>query len=225
MPPDQQRPDQSSRNSSWQKAKCRLSLAIALSTIQVTEQFSSVEGEDPGSSQMPSTSLPLPPTSPKDLQLDGYLKYPHAAKALYIYKHPSYPGFEPRSNGPAVSVASHCTGLTESVENVGLSPPVQHNASPNDNSRTPVTVSLSDVTKMKPCADLSPNQLTLRIPRGSETTLLRKEVTTPLMRRTVFFCCSPCTTLNGAFDDYLSKGCRVQRGERIGLRCEDVLPL
>ncbi|GFX22733.1 uncharacterized protein TNCV_4838701 [Trichonephila clavipes] len=33
------------------------------------------------------TSLPLPPTSREGLRLDGYLEYPHAAKALYIYKH------------------------------------------------------------------------------------------------------------------------------------------
>ncbi|GFV88451.1 hypothetical protein TNCV_1242641 [Trichonephila clavipes] len=33
------------------------------------------------------TSLPFPPTSREDLRLDGYLKYPLAVKALYIYKH------------------------------------------------------------------------------------------------------------------------------------------
>ncbi|GFU61366.1 transposable element Tcb2 transposase [Trichonephila clavipes] len=35
MPPDRQRSDQGPRNSSWQRAKRRLSLTIALSTIQV----------------------------------------------------------------------------------------------------------------------------------------------------------------------------------------------
>ncbi|GFV06842.1 hypothetical protein TNCV_4157471 [Trichonephila clavipes] len=30
----------------------------------------------------------LPPTTREDLRLDGYLEYPHAAKALDIYKHP-----------------------------------------------------------------------------------------------------------------------------------------
>ncbi|GFX28463.1 uncharacterized protein TNCV_1152721 [Trichonephila clavipes] len=39
-----------------------------------------------GCGQGPPTSLP--PTSRKDLRLDGYLEYPHAAKAPYIYKHP-----------------------------------------------------------------------------------------------------------------------------------------
>ncbi|GFX08533.1 uncharacterized protein TNCV_4170321 [Trichonephila clavipes] len=42
----------------------------------------------PGGGQGPSTSLFLPPTSPEDLRLDGYLEYNRAAKALYIYKHP-----------------------------------------------------------------------------------------------------------------------------------------
>ncbi|GFT74049.1 uncharacterized protein TNCV_3707831 [Trichonephila clavipes] len=40
-----------------------------------------------GGGQVPPISLLLPPTW-KDLPLDGYLKYPYAAKALYIYKHP-----------------------------------------------------------------------------------------------------------------------------------------
>ncbi|GFU72955.1 hypothetical protein TNCV_4636891 [Trichonephila clavipes] len=34
MPPDRQRSDQGQRNSAWQRAKRRLSLAVALSTIQ-----------------------------------------------------------------------------------------------------------------------------------------------------------------------------------------------
>ncbi|GFX31719.1 uncharacterized protein TNCV_4082431 [Trichonephila clavipes] len=38
--------------------------------------------------QEPPTSLPLPPTSREDLRLKDCLEYPHAAKALYIYKHP-----------------------------------------------------------------------------------------------------------------------------------------
>ncbi|GFT34009.1 hypothetical protein TNCV_4384611 [Trichonephila clavipes] len=33
------------------------------------------------------TSLPLPRTSREDLWLDGYLEYPHAAKAKYIYRY------------------------------------------------------------------------------------------------------------------------------------------
>ncbi|GFW81730.1 uncharacterized protein TNCV_2884041 [Trichonephila clavipes] len=46
------------------------------------------EKEHPGGDQRPPTSLPLPPTLQEDLWLDGYLEYPPAAKALYIYKHP-----------------------------------------------------------------------------------------------------------------------------------------
>ncbi|GFU82529.1 uncharacterized protein TNCV_3629951 [Trichonephila clavipes] len=38
--------------------------------------------------QRPPNSLPLPPTSREDLRLDGYLEYSHAAKALFINKHP-----------------------------------------------------------------------------------------------------------------------------------------
>ncbi|GFW15252.1 hypothetical protein TNCV_173971 [Trichonephila clavipes] len=34
------------------------------------------------------TSLPLPATLRENLRLDGYLEYPPATKALYIYKHP-----------------------------------------------------------------------------------------------------------------------------------------
>ncbi|GFY30242.1 uncharacterized protein TNCV_3091491 [Trichonephila clavipes] len=37
-------------------------------------------------SQGSPTSIPLPPSSQEDLRLDGYLKYPHDAKAVYIYK-------------------------------------------------------------------------------------------------------------------------------------------
>ncbi|GFX73925.1 uncharacterized protein TNCV_397361 [Trichonephila clavipes] len=46
------------------------------------------EEENPGGGQGPPTSVPLPPTTREDLRLDGYLEYPHAAKALCIYKHP-----------------------------------------------------------------------------------------------------------------------------------------
>ncbi|GFU17100.1 hypothetical protein TNCV_1853591 [Trichonephila clavipes] len=48
---------------------------------------------------------PLPPTLREDLRLDGYLEYPHAAKALQasIYS----PGLEPRPYGTAVSVTYH----------------------------------------------------------------------------------------------------------------------
>ncbi|GFW75033.1 hypothetical protein TNCV_447411 [Trichonephila clavipes] len=35
-----------------------------------------------------STSLSLPPTSRNNFRLDEYLEHPHAAQALFIYKHP-----------------------------------------------------------------------------------------------------------------------------------------
>ncbi|GFW51114.1 hypothetical protein TNCV_3593961 [Trichonephila clavipes] len=44
------------------------------------------EGEPPGD-QWPTTSLPLPPTSPENFRFED-LEYPYAAKALYFYKHP-----------------------------------------------------------------------------------------------------------------------------------------
>ncbi|GFU81828.1 hypothetical protein TNCV_4524841 [Trichonephila clavipes] len=49
-------------------------------------------------------------------------------------------------------------------------------------------VSFLDVTGIKPCPDLSPNQNALRIASGTEPTLIRKEDTTPL--RVVQFLCS-----------------------------------
>ncbi|GFS54903.1 uncharacterized protein TNCV_3576211 [Trichonephila clavipes] len=43
--------------------------------------------EHPRDCQGTPKSIPLSPTSRKDLGLEGYLEYPYAAKALYIYKH------------------------------------------------------------------------------------------------------------------------------------------
>ncbi|GFX85720.1 uncharacterized protein TNCV_2471221 [Trichonephila clavipes] len=77
-----------------------------------------------------------------------------------------------------------------SVENVELSLPVQHNATPDKNSTT-VTVSFLDVTGMKPGPDLSANQNTLRIASGSEPNLIRKEDMTPLISCPVFVLSAP----------------------------------
>ncbi|GFT93380.1 uncharacterized protein TNCV_337451 [Trichonephila clavipes] len=66
-----------------------MSLAIALSTIQVTERFSSVSNQFLESTLGVVRGLPLSSPSREELRLDSYLKYPHAAKALYIYKHRS----------------------------------------------------------------------------------------------------------------------------------------
>ncbi|GFU64937.1 uncharacterized protein TNCV_785881 [Trichonephila clavipes] len=61
-----------------------LRLRARIFTPVVSLSFEHHAGEHPGSGQRP----PLLPTTRKDLWLDGYLEYPHAAKALYIYKHP-----------------------------------------------------------------------------------------------------------------------------------------
>ncbi|GFU82118.1 transposable element Tcb2 transposase [Trichonephila clavipes] len=75
-----------------------------------------------------------------------------------------------------------------SIENLELSSPVQHNASPNKNSRTTVMMSFLDVTGIKQCPDLSPNQNALRFASVTEPTLIRKEDSTPLT--VVQFLCS-----------------------------------
>ncbi|GFX17162.1 uncharacterized protein TNCV_2856851 [Trichonephila clavipes] len=78
-----------------------------------------------------------------------------------------------------------------SVKNVELSSPVQHNASPDKDSRTTLTVSFLDVTGIKRGLDLSPNQNALRIASGTEQTLIRKEDTTPLISCPVFVLAAP----------------------------------
>ncbi|GFW63780.1 uncharacterized protein TNCV_3743881 [Trichonephila clavipes] len=59
--------------------------------MMVTVRFGSAQpqlrGRTPWGSQVPPTSLPIPLTSREDLWLEGYLEEPHAAKALFIYKH------------------------------------------------------------------------------------------------------------------------------------------
>ncbi|GFU70108.1 uncharacterized protein TNCV_3807391 [Trichonephila clavipes] len=82
-------------------------------------------------------------------------------------------------------------GYRPYVENVELSSPVQHNASPDKDSRITVTVSFLDVTGIKQGLDLSPNQNALRIASGTEPTLIRKEDTTPLISCPVFVLSAP----------------------------------
>ncbi|GFY33495.1 hypothetical protein TNCV_4538231 [Trichonephila clavipes] len=77
-----------------------------------------------------------------------------------------------------------------------------------------------DVTGIKPCPDLSPNQNTLRIASGTESTLIRKG--TRLHLSVVRFC-ALCTTVNGGVGGRLSMGGSVQDGWRIG-PCESVWP-
>ncbi|GFT47597.1 uncharacterized protein TNCV_2346091 [Trichonephila clavipes] len=67
------------------------------------------------------------------------------------------------------------SGYRPSVEDVGLSSPVQHNASPDKNSRTTVMVSFLNATGIKPGTDLSPNPNALRIASSTEPTRICKE--------------------------------------------------
>ncbi|GFX25124.1 furin-like protease 2 [Trichonephila clavipes] len=87
------------------------------------------------------------------------------------------------------------------AQNYHLSPPVQHNTSPDD-SRTTVTVSFRDLTGMKLCPDLSPKQLALRIACGTETNPIRREHDS-VNGMSSF--CALYTTLNGAAGGHLSK--------------------
>ncbi|GFX35785.1 uncharacterized protein TNCV_745781 [Trichonephila clavipes] len=87
------------------------------------------------------------------------------------------------------------TDYIPSIENVELSSPVHHNASPDKNSRTTVMASFLDVTGIKPCPDLSPNKNTLRIASGTEPTLIRKEDMTPLISCSVFVLSAPLYTM------------------------------
>ncbi|GFU67509.1 hypothetical protein TNCV_1599911 [Trichonephila clavipes] len=57
--------------------------------------------------QEPISSLPISTTSREDLRPNGYLEYPNAVKALYIYKRPCLvPGFKPRPYGTTGYVKS-----------------------------------------------------------------------------------------------------------------------
>ncbi|GFY10971.1 hypothetical protein TNCV_1124921 [Trichonephila clavipes] len=60
------------------------------------------EKEHPGGQGHPA-SRPLPPTSRKDLQSYGYLRYPPLENTLYIYKHPCLP----RDSNPVPTHRSH----------------------------------------------------------------------------------------------------------------------
>ncbi|GFT90731.1 uncharacterized protein TNCV_3010911 [Trichonephila clavipes] len=83
------------------------------------------------------------------------------------------------------------SGYRTSVENVELSPPFQPYVSSDNNSRTTITVIFRYVTGKKLCPNLSPNTLALRIACGTETTLIHKEDTAPLMRCPVFVLLTP----------------------------------
>ncbi|GFW65103.1 uncharacterized protein TNCV_393691 [Trichonephila clavipes] len=94
-------------------------------------------------------------------------------------------------------------GYRPSVENVELSSPVQHNTSPDRNSRTTVTVSFLGVTGIKPGPVLSSNQNALRNTSGTEPTLIHEEDTTPLVDISVI----PCSCRPGVVTTNLSNSC------------------
>ncbi|GFW48379.1 uncharacterized protein TNCV_1109421 [Trichonephila clavipes] len=56
-------------------------------------------------------SLPLPPTVREDLRLDGDFRYPHAAKALYIYKHPCF--LRNSNPGPTAQQSASLTAVPD----------------------------------------------------------------------------------------------------------------
>ncbi|GFW15060.1 uncharacterized protein TNCV_983521 [Trichonephila clavipes] len=103
-------------------------------------------------------------------------------------------------------------GYKPSVENAELSSPVQHNASPEKNSRTTVTVSFIDVTRIKPDPDLSPNKNALRIASGTEPILIRKEDMPPLISCPVFDLSAPLLTVESV-DNFQREAAFRKAGE------------
>ncbi|GFU33152.1 hypothetical protein TNCV_4156691 [Trichonephila clavipes] len=115
MPPYRQRPDQGLRNLSWQRAKSRLSLAVALSTTQKTVRFGSVAPQFRGStlwgwSEASHLSF-LSTNHTRGLAVRRLFRVPPCRKGtIHLQTSMSSPGFEPSSYGTAVSVANHYTG-------------------------------------------------------------------------------------------------------------------
>ncbi|GFX19519.1 uncharacterized protein TNCV_2074281 [Trichonephila clavipes] len=81
--------DRCPRNLSWQRAGLYVTRSFKHHAVDrpIWLVYHNLEGGHPDFGEGPTTFLPVPPTSREDLRLDGYLEYPHAAKALYIYKH------------------------------------------------------------------------------------------------------------------------------------------
>ncbi|GFW55384.1 hypothetical protein TNCV_117681 [Trichonephila clavipes] len=91
MPPDRQRLDQGPRNSSRESARCTsvVSRCLEHDTCESKILFgsTSILRENTLGEARPPISLPLPQASREDLQLDGYLEYPHVIRTLYVNKH------------------------------------------------------------------------------------------------------------------------------------------
>ncbi|GFY16895.1 uncharacterized protein TNCV_3689531 [Trichonephila clavipes] len=71
----------------------------------------SLRENTPGGGQRPPTSLPLLLTSREDLQLDSYLEYPPATKALYTYKNPCL--LRDSSSGPTAPQSASLTTIPD----------------------------------------------------------------------------------------------------------------
>ncbi|GFX51803.1 hypothetical protein TNCV_5015051 [Trichonephila clavipes] len=81
--------DRSPRNSSRQRGRCMPVVSRSFDSRYALAGFHpNFEGKHSRGGLRPPTSLSLLPTPREDLQLDGYLEYSHAARPLYIYKHP-----------------------------------------------------------------------------------------------------------------------------------------
>ncbi|GFW57670.1 hypothetical protein TNCV_2925891 [Trichonephila clavipes] len=82
------------------------------------------EEEHPVGGQWSPTFLPFSPSSREDLRLDDYLKYPPAAKALYIYKHPSL--LRDSNPGPKLEIfealPTNKSILTDDEDNSAVNP-------------------------------------------------------------------------------------------------------
>ncbi|GFW30544.1 hypothetical protein TNCV_454821 [Trichonephila clavipes] len=92
----------------------RLTLVVALNTIQVTVRFDSVLVQFLRANTLEVVRLPthtsLLPNSREDLRLDGYLEYPLLCHkgTLHLQTAMPSPEFEPRPN--AIPVTNHYTG-------------------------------------------------------------------------------------------------------------------
>ncbi|GFV36150.1 hypothetical protein TNCV_1974861 [Trichonephila clavipes] len=77
-----------SRPTKFRVLDVRLSLSVALSTIQMTVRFGTIQRTPWRWSGASHLSFFYTNLSREDLRLDGFLNYTYAAQALYIYKHP-----------------------------------------------------------------------------------------------------------------------------------------
>ncbi|GFV00228.1 hypothetical protein TNCV_3322791 [Trichonephila clavipes] len=112
MPPDRQRPDRGPRNSSWQRTKRQLPLAIAFErhtgdrTISLVSTPILREGTWVWSHHSSFSANPTRGLAARQL----FIVLPCREGTIHLQTSMSSPGFEPRAYGTAVSVANHYTG-------------------------------------------------------------------------------------------------------------------